>query len=139
MPCGGVARRACNSCKAIAEDNPSAPNDWYWVDIDGSVTSVYCDIEAGGWTQCFEVENTFADDFGTSNDWMDNCVDLTMGSWSGNEVRVTLIDPSGDTIYDEYGDRPTTWTYDQLTSTTYSGRSVSLRRAQQPLGESQQR
>ena len=110
-----------DSCKAIAEDNPSAPNDWYWVDIDGSVTSVYCDIEAGGWTQCFEVENTFADDFGTSNDWMDDCVDLTMGSWSGNEVRVTLIDPSGETIYDEFGDRPTTWTYEHLTSTTYSG------------------
>ena len=110
-----------DNCKAIAEDNPSAPNDWYWVDIDGSVTSVYCDIEAGGWTQCFEVENTFADDFGTSNDWMDDCVDLTMGSWSGNEVRVTLIDPSGETIYDEFGDRPTTWTYEHLTSTTYSG------------------
>ena len=106
-----------DSCQALAEDVPSAPNDWYWVDMDGVPTYVFCDIENGGWTQCFELVNTGDIDLGTENVWMNDCVDFTMGGWSGSEVRVTLVDGSGSTAYDEYGVRPSGWTYNQLTST----------------------
>jgi len=124
------------SCQAIAEDTPSAPNDWYWIDMDGTPTYAFCDIEGGGWTQCFELANTTGVDLGTENVWMNDCVDYTMGSWSGSDVRVTLINESGALIYDEWGSRPSDWSYTQLTSTIdpsnqydsdhHSGRWVTL-------------
>jgi hypothetical protein len=103
---------------AIADDHPTAPNDWYWIDPEGSPMEVFCDIENGGWMQCFELVNTESEDLGTENTWLNDCIDFTNASWTSNEVRITLEDSSGSEIYDEWGTRDHAWTYNHITSTT---------------------
>jgi len=110
-----------DSCEAIYEDNPDAPNGWYWIDPEGPPMEVFCDIENGGWMQCFEMVNTSGIDLGTENTWLDDCIDFSNASWTSNEVRVTLTDESGSELYDETGSRLHDWSYDQITSTIDSG------------------
>ena len=81
---------------------------------------VYCDIENGGWMMCFELVNTSATDLGTENVWLNDCIDQSLASWTGNDLRVTLEDNYGSVLYDETGSRYHTWSYDQITSTTSS-------------------
>jgi large repetitive protein len=132
---GLTADAPADSCQAIADDHPSAPNDWYWIDPEGSPMEVFCDIDNGGWMRCFELVNTPSEDLGTENTWLNDCIDFSNASWTSNEVRVTLEDGSGSEIYDEWGTRDHAWTYDHITSTTsasnqydsaHHGRLVSL-------------
>ncbi len=83
---------------------------------------VYCNMEdfGGGWERCLEFVNTSAEDE-TSGDWFDNCVDTSMAGHTGSEVMVKLIDDSGVTLYNAFGSRPSTWTYNQMTSTAATG------------------
>jgi hypothetical protein len=112
---------AAFSCEALAEDHPSADNGWYWIAPEGVPMYVFCDIENGGWMQCFELENTDDIDLGTENTWLNDCIDHSKADWTGTEIRVTLDDDSGSRVYDETGTRDYEWTYDHITSTTSSG------------------
>jgi hypothetical protein len=83
-----------------------------------TATDVYCDMSysGGGWTECFELINTTAEDL-SNNTWFDNCVDYSLGSWSGAEVMVQLENDSASTVYQSHGSRSNTWTYANITST----------------------
>jgi hypothetical protein len=107
-----------DSCVAIFDDNPDALNGWYWIDPAGPPMEVFCDIENGGWMQCFEMVNTGEVDLGTENNWLDDCIDFSTASWTSNELRVTLTDESGSDLYDATGLRLHDWNYNQITSTT---------------------
>jgi len=108
------------NCQTIAEDHPGLDNDWYWIAPEGSPMEVYCDIENGGWMMCFELVNTSGTDLGTENVWLNDCIDQSLASWTGNDLRVMLEDNYGSVLYDETGSRDHAWSYDHITSTTSS-------------------
>jgi len=118
IPPGLTSDDPADTCQAIEEDYPTAANDWYWIAPEGSPMLVYCDIENGGWMMCFDLVNTTGVDLGTENTWLNDCIDYSMASWTGSEVRVRLEDASGSVLYDEEGTRSGSWSYYHITSTT---------------------
>ncbi len=117
---GSTQARAGASCEDLLVTFPDSGDGTYWIDpdFDGDTSDAFeveCDMENGGWSRCFALTNTTAEDL-IGNTWFDDCVDWT-GDWTEDEVRVVLTDTSGTVLYDHNGVRPTTWSRTQLTST----------------------
>ena len=118
----GKCARSPRSCGEILVDNPTATIGTYAIDPDGvgpePNREVFCDMstDGGGWTRCFDIVNTPAEDL-KNNDWLDDCVDWSMADWSKGELALRLVDlSSSTTVYEWFGRRAGDWSYDAITS-----------------------
>lgn len=115
-----------NSCTAYLQMYGSniARDGFYRVNANGAPTTVYCSqtLNSGGWTRCLDFVNTANVDF-SNNNWFDTCVDWSNASWAGAQgfVMVTLRDGSGNLVYQAFGARNYTWSYNFITSTVDVG------------------
>jgi len=120
--CGPAIYQDCDDLKTNA---PNAQSGNYMIDPNGGdpgdAFQVYCDMQTdgGGWTECYSLVNTQAEDINCSltadQNWFHQCVDWTMASWSGSEIMVQLRQNNTD-VYSGWATRTNTWTYANLTS-----------------------
>lgn len=115
-PCPSMAR----SCAELLESGSATDDGEYTIDPDGpggdEPFPVYCDMTSfgGGWTRCLRFLNGTSEDL-DSNDWLDDCVDYTMASWTGEELFLVLRALDGSVVYEATGVREGDWSYDALT------------------------
>jgi hypothetical protein len=118
---GLTPETAATTCEDILDASPTAANGLYWIDMGtGAPVETFCDMDAGGWTTCFELVNTTSEDL-VGNDWFDRCVDWTMSGNTRDQFRITVQDELGVDQYDAVGTRPGSWTYNAITSVAGAG------------------
>ena len=94
-PCPVDPLNACviqgTSCRAILEEDGSAPDGLYWIDLIGEgARQYYCDMEDGGWLVLFNSDDV--------THWNSDVGTPGAGNWAHsvippmNEVRLTRMD-----------------------------------------------
>ena len=120
---GLTAATAAKSCRHLKSEVPTATSGWYYIDLDGSISStqVYCEMstDGGGWTRVAQYNGSGAPanpyDTTDMNNWMNNSDFPTQSEFtasSGGTSAINLfnnLDGSYNKeilweVYDSYAD-----------------------------------